>query len=70
MTRFPTFRSRVEFLFALYENLTAPMVPASKAKRTRSRADIQPVNGSKTREEFRFKPREVLPPRLFYPPDE
>jgi hypothetical protein len=32
---FPTDRSRVEFLFALYENLTAPLVPAAKAKRIR-----------------------------------
>ena len=30
-----TDRSRVEFLFALYENLTAPLVPAAKAKRIR-----------------------------------
>ncbi len=32
---FPTDRSRVEFLFALYENLTAPLVPAAKAKGAR-----------------------------------
>lgn len=30
-------RQRVEFLFALYEQLTAPLLPVSKTKRTRSK---------------------------------
>jgi hypothetical protein len=30
-------RQRVEFLFALYEKLTAPLLPAAKPKRTRKR---------------------------------
>jgi hypothetical protein len=32
---FSSDRARVEFLFTLYEKLTAPLLPASKAKRTR-----------------------------------
>jgi len=32
---FDSDRQRVEFLFALYEKLTAPLLPAAKAKRTR-----------------------------------
>ncbi|MFO1530623.1 MAG: type IIL restriction-modification enzyme MmeI [Kiritimatiellia bacterium] len=32
---FPTDRSRVEFLFALYENLTAPLAVIAKPKRAR-----------------------------------
>ena len=36
--KFDSDRLRVEFLFALYEKLTAPLLPAAKAKRTR-RAD-------------------------------
>ncbi|MGB7748675.1 MAG: DNA methyltransferase [Verrucomicrobiia bacterium] len=33
--KFESDRQRVEFLFALYEKLTAPLLPAAKAKRTR-----------------------------------
>ena len=36
--KFDTDRQRVEFLFALYEKLTAPLLPAAKAKRTRLKA--------------------------------
>jgi hypothetical protein len=32
---FPHDRARVEHLFALYEQLTAPLAPAAKAKRAR-----------------------------------
>ena len=32
---FPTDRSRVEFLFALYEHLTAPLVSVTKPRRAR-----------------------------------
>ena len=32
---FPSDRARVEFLFALYEKLTAPLAAAAKPKRTR-----------------------------------
>jgi hypothetical protein len=35
---FPTDRARAEFLFQLYEKLTAPLLPATKGKRAR-RAD-------------------------------
>ena len=34
--KFDTDRQRVEFLFALYEKLTAPLLPAAKVKRARS----------------------------------
>jgi hypothetical protein len=34
--KFDTDRQRVEFLFALYEKLTAPLLPATKSKRARS----------------------------------
>ena len=40
---FPTDRSRVEFLFAFYENLTAPLVPAAKPKRARTANSVRPV---------------------------
>jgi hypothetical protein len=33
--KFDTNRQRVEFLFALYEKLTAPLLPAVKSKKTR-----------------------------------
>jgi hypothetical protein len=33
--KFESDRQRVEFLFALYEKLTAPLLPGAKAKRTR-----------------------------------
>jgi hypothetical protein len=33
--KFESDRQRVEFLFALYEKLTAPLLPAAKAKRGR-----------------------------------
>jgi hypothetical protein len=36
--KFDTDRQRVEFLFALYEKLTAPLLPTAKAKRTRLKA--------------------------------
>jgi hypothetical protein len=32
---FPSARARVEYLFQLYEQLTAPLLPTSKSKRTR-----------------------------------
>ena len=32
---FPSDRARVEFLFQLYEQLTAPLIPATKPKRAR-----------------------------------
>jgi hypothetical protein len=32
---FPSDRARVEYLFKLYEQLTAPLLPATKPKRTR-----------------------------------
>ena len=32
---FPSDRARVEFLFQLYEQLTAPLTPTAKPKRTR-----------------------------------
>jgi hypothetical protein len=32
---FPSDRARVEFLFQLYEQLTAPLLPAAKTKRAR-----------------------------------
>ena len=33
--KFDTDRQRVEYLFALYEKLTAPLLPVAKSKRTR-----------------------------------
>jgi hypothetical protein len=33
--KFESDRQRVEFLFALYEKLTAPLLPAAKTKHTR-----------------------------------
>jgi hypothetical protein len=33
--KFESDRQRVEFLFACYEKLTAPLLPAAKTKRTR-----------------------------------
>jgi hypothetical protein len=36
--KFDTDRQRVEFLFALYEKLTAPLLPAAKSKRARLKA--------------------------------
>jgi len=33
--KFESDRQRVEFLFALYEKLTAPLLPAAKPKRAR-----------------------------------
>lgn len=33
---FETERQRVEYLFALYEKLTAPLLPVTKSKRSRS----------------------------------
>jgi hypothetical protein len=40
--KFDTDRQRVEFLFALYEKLTAPLLPAAKAGRTRRAAKADP----------------------------
>ena len=34
--KFASDRQRVEFLFALYEKLTAPLLPAAKSRRARS----------------------------------
>ena len=36
--KFESDRQRVEFLFALYEKLTAPLLPAAKSKRARLKA--------------------------------
>jgi hypothetical protein len=36
--KFDSDRQRVEFLFALYEKLTAPLLPVTKSKRTRLKA--------------------------------
>jgi hypothetical protein len=33
--KFESDRQRVEYLFALYEKLTAPLLPAAKSKRAR-----------------------------------
>jgi hypothetical protein len=33
--KFDTDRQRVEYLFALYEKLTVPLLPVAKSKRTR-----------------------------------
>ena len=40
--KFESDRQRVEYLFALYEKLTAPLLPAAKAKRTRRRSEGKP----------------------------
>ena len=40
--KFESDRQRVEFLFALYEKLTAPLLPASKAKKSRRNGQARP----------------------------
>lgn len=40
---FPTDRHRVEFLFGLYEQLTAPLAPQAKPKRGRAKTPVHPV---------------------------
>jgi len=37
---FPTDRHRVEYLFALYEKLTAPLVAAAKPARKRQKQQV------------------------------
>jgi hypothetical protein len=40
--KFESDRQRVEFLFALYEKLTAPLLPAAKPKRARRNGQARP----------------------------
>ncbi len=44
--RFDTDRQRVEFLFRLYEQLTAPLVPTTPQRARAKRAALPPVENS------------------------